>query len=103
MLKFVYLNCDSYLFSTFATSKIQNAMSYNDYKNMSFDAFRKWFNANFSLSYKGKFCGLLRLGEHLDLFVHKLFKCLVRSKYQRPLGDIIAFRIGGNNVKLYFR
>ena len=78
-------------------------MTYKDFLKQGFDAFRKWFNKNFSLSYCGKFCGLRRLGDKLNLFVHKLEKVLSRSKCQAPLGDVISMSINGCKIKLYFR
>lgn len=70
-----------------------------------FDTYRRWFNKFFSLSYNGKFVGLLRLVERgiFDLFVYKLTKLLRDDKHRRPLGDIICMRIRGVNIKLYSR
>lgn len=76
-------------------------MSYNDYLVYGFNAYRKWFNKMFKLSYDGKFCGLLRLGDKLDVFINRLSRLLHRSRISKPLGDIIQFRIRGHIVKLY--
>lgn len=76
-------------------------MSYNDFLTQGFAAYRKWFNRMFKLSFKGKFCGLLRLGDRLGSFVNRLARLLQRSRRSRPLGDVITFKLRGDVVKLY--
>lgn len=79
-------------------------MKYNDYLSVGFDSYRKWFNQMFSLSFDGKFCGLLRLGDMLDSFINKLGKILNPvSCRTAPLGDVIVLRLRGHVVKLYSR
>lgn len=79
-------------------------MNYTAYKLKGFDVYRRWFNRNFSLSFNGKFVGLLRLGDKLELFIHRLGKYL-----NRPLNpwtktpDIITIKLSGDVVKLYNR
>lgn len=76
-------------------------------RNFDFDSYRRWFNKHFSLSYNGKFCGLLRLREKgvFELFVHKLASLLRRFENKRhcSLGDIITMKVKGTAVKLYLR
>lgn len=67
------------------------------------DIFKKWFNSQFSLSYKGKFVGLDSLAsrEHFEM----KFKRIVmnRDRRKKPLSDIIEFKTIGGKVKLYPR
>lgn len=78
-------------------------MKYNDYLTCGFDVYRRWFNQLFSLSFDGKFIGLLRLGDLLEQFINKLGKMLNRGSHTKPLGDIIVFHLRGHVVKLYNR
>lgn len=67
--------------------------------------FRMWFNKRFSLSLNGKFKGLLSLGSHLDLFIHR-FKKMFNStaRYSRfMLNDVVVMRFSGLVIKLYNR
>lgn len=76
-------------------------MTYNEYLQNGFESYRKWFNKFFKLSFKGKFCGLLRLGSLLPTFINRLGRMLHRSRVARPLGEVITFKLHGNVVKLY--
>lgn len=76
-------------------------MTYNEYLSKGFDSYRRWFNRMFKLSFGGKFCGLLRLGKRLPLFINRLARILNRSRMSRPLGDVIEFKLNGVQVKLY--
>lgn len=66
-----------------------------------FDAFRRWFNARFSLSINGKFSGLLRLNDWQH-FAYRLYKIL-NHYYRKQFIGIITFRTHGQLVKLYDR
>lgn len=82
-----------------------------EYKN-NFDAYRKWFNKNFSFSLDGKFKGLstalLLFGEHfIMLLAHKIYKLIRargRYKHNRIFDcDKTTMRVSGHNVSLYLR
>lgn len=70
-----------------------------------FDAFRVWFNQNFSLSINGKFKGLLRLSEFkIDWkrFAYRLYK-LLGGFYRKPLTSLINMSFHHVSLKLYLR
>lgn len=77
-----------------------------------FDAYRRWFNALYGLSFDGKFKGLSTLlsvyGFRLvELLSYKLYKSMYpRSSHSRTTAlfdDVLQFRVCGHKIKLYPR